>query len=359
MLTEHDLPWLSGPLRQLRDHAPGHAMILHGGMGSGLLQLGVRTALAWLCEQGPGPCDRCSSCHQGMHGHHPDLKVVVPEALRPALGWTVADGDGDGESAEAVSGDSKSSKRKPSREIKVAAVRDAIDWSHTSSGRGRGKVLVFFPADAMNLVAANALLKTLEEPPQGLRILLCVNDPEHLLPTLRSRCQRLRLPLPDTSTARAWLSARGVAGAEVLLAACGGEPVATQQLAQEGMGAALWAELPRQVARGDARELAAMAVPQALRVLQCLCHDAMAKLAGGPPRFFPAESVPLPADWGALSSWSQSLTRVARHQDHPWSAGLLIEALVAEGRQALAGAQPNHRPGSAQRTGRRVDTLSA
>lgn len=330
MLDERDLPWLAEPLQQLRDHARSHALILHGGAGSGQFELAWRTAQAWLCEQPPGPCGECPSCHLVLAKMHPDLKLLMPEAVQQALGWEGAD-DGDGD------GDGGKGKRKPSREIKIDAVRLAIDWAHTSSSRGRGKVLLFYPADAMNMTASNALLKTLEEPAAGTRLLLCVDDPERLLPTVRSRCQRVLFRPPDAATAEAWLTRQGVAGAAALLRATGGEPLAAKALADEGLTAEVWSQLPSQVAGGDPRLLAALPLPRAVRVLQQVCHDAMAQAAGGAPRFFSPGQVPPGAALGALAAWAADLARVARHDEHPWNVPLRVEALVAQGQRAWTG----------------------
>ena len=332
MRDERDLPWLAGPLAALRDAERGHALILHGGVGSGRLELALRLAQTWLCEQAPRPCGACPSCHLVIAHTHPDLKVLLPETWQQRLHWHGDDGDSGAGSGD---GEARSSSKKPSKDIKVDAVRQAIDWAHTSSGRGRGKVLLLFPADAMNQVAANALLKTLEEPALGMRLLLCVGDPERLLPTLRSRCQRFALHPPSAAEAERWLASQGVAGAAQLLQAAGGEPLAAQELAAAGIDASLWASLPALVAAGDARLLAGWPVPQAVRVLQQICHDAMARAAGGSPRYFPAASLPVPAAWPALLAWSRSLQEVARHDEHPWSAGLLIESLVGQGQRAL------------------------
>lgn len=330
MLDERDLPWLADTLARLRDHERGHALILHGGAGSGVLELALRAAQAWLCEEPPGPCGACPSCHLVLARTHPDMRVLLPETVQQAVGWQAgADGEGEGGDGEAKA------RRKPSREIKVEAVRQAIDWAHTSSGRGRGKVLVMFPADAMNLVAANALLKTLEEPAPGVRLLLCTDDPESLLPTIRSRCQRVRLPPPAREQSLRWLATQGVQQPEVLLQASGGEPLSAAAWAAEGLTAEGWAALPRQVAAGDASLLAALAPARVVGILQQLCHDAMAVAAGAQPRYFPPGSVPAGAAWDALAEWSRTLARTARHDEHPWNAGLLIESLVSQGQQAL------------------------
>lgn len=328
MRDELDLPWLAEPLRQLRDHPRSHALILHGGAGSGQWELARRTAQAWLCEQPPGPCGHCPSCHLALARSHPDIKVLMPETMQLALQWW----EGGAEEGGDVGGGS--SKRKPSREIRIDAVRAAIDWAHTSSSRGRGKVLLFYPADAMNVTSANALLKTLEEPAPGTRLLLCVDDPERLLPTVRSRCQRVRLAPPDAATAAAWLADKGVAGAAALLRAAGGEPLAALALPDDGLTAEAWARLPGLVARGDAGPLAGLPLPRVVRVLQQVCHDAMAVAAGGAPRFFEPGQVPAGASLAALAEWSHDLARVARHEDHPWNQPLRVEALIVQGRRA-------------------------
>lgn len=345
MLTELDLPWLVEPLQTLRDHRRGHALILHGGAGSGLLELAWRAGQAWLCENPPGPCGHCVSCHLVAGHGHPDLKVLMPETVQQELRWAA----GEGGEAEGGEGDSKA-KRKPSREIRVEQVRQAIDWAHTSSSRGQAKILLVFPADAMNAVSANALLKTIEEPPAGMKILLCVADPEQLLPTIRSRCQRVRLAVPGPDQALSWLTAQGVQDGGVLLAATGGEPLSAARLAADGLTAAVWAGLPQQLRQGDLRVLAAMPVPLALRTMLQMCHDAMALAAQGEPRFFPVTSLGRAGDMAALAQWLSALHSAVRHDQHPWNAPLLIDSLAGQGRQALRSTgRPDGSFGSSQR----------
>lgn len=329
MRDERELPWLATPLAELLQSARGHALILHGGAGSGVLELALRLAQGWLCESAGGrPCGACPSCHLARQQAHPDLRLLVPETWQLLLGAGA-------EAEEVVDGEGGKSKRKPSKEIRVEAIRQAIDWAHTTSGRGQGKVLVMFPADAMNAVSANALLKTLEEPAAGLRLLLCTDDPERLLPTIRSRCQRSRLAPPTEAESLDWLAAQGLPDAGWLLRLCGGEPLSAQQAAAQGLTAQVWRQLPAQVAAGDARVLGAMAVPDAVRVLQQVCHDAMALAAGGPPRYFPAEALPPQLSLERLAAWSRVLAQAARQQDHPWNAGLLIESLLQQGHAAM------------------------
>lgn len=319
------LPWLAASLQKAQALDRAHALLLCGPAGAGHLELGLLLAQRWLCEADAAearPCGRCASCHLVRTRVHPDLLIVVPDALRVALGWA----DADGVSAKADA--------KPSRDIRVEQVRQAIAWSQQTSGRGRGKFLLLHPADALNGSAANALLKTLEEPPGHLHLVLTSTDPEALLPTVRSRCQRVRLVPPAPEQALDWLTRQGVEGAAALLRATGGEPLAARSLLAEGLTPALWSQLPGQVAKGDTRSLAALALPRAVRVLQQICHDAMALAAGGSPRFFEPGLFPPRARLELLADWASELARVARHDEHPWNAPLRVEALVAQGQRA-------------------------
>ena len=326
------LPWLAQPLAEALARQRGHAVLLHGAEGVGTLHFGLALAQAWLCEGDaqPRPCGRCPSCRLVQSRLHPDLFVLLPEVMRVAFGWLLADDKPDDEG-----------KKKPSRQIRIGEVRAATDWVMKTSARGRGKVLLLHPAEALNPQAANALLKTLEEPPTGTRLLLGAADPAQLLPTVRSRCQTLPLAAPPADEAARWLAAQGVQGADVLLAASSGRPLAAQALAAAGIDAAAWAALPQAVARGQGAALSGWPVPRAVDALLKLCHDALALAAGGAPRYFPASSLPGRADKdrsgaiGRLVEWHRSLLRVARHDEHPWQEGLLLDALVAEGRRAL------------------------
>ncbi len=328
------LPWLGAALSASAALAGAHAVLIHGPAGGGQLELALLIAQAGLCEaptrarQG-WPCGRCASCHLVATRVHPDLLLVLPDALRVRLGW-VDDDDSKLLKAEA----------KPSRDIRVEQVRQAIAWSQQTSGRGRGKLLVLHPADALNGPAANALLKTLEEPPGRMRLLLTSADPEHLLPTVRSRCQRLPLALPAAAAALDWLRGQGLDAPEAVLAAAGGSPLDALAWAQDGISPALLAALPRRVAAGDAAVLAGQPLPRVVELLLKLSHDAQVLAAGGPPRFFAAGQVPAGADSQALHKWQQALLRVARHDQHPWNANLLLESLVTQAAAVWAGAAP-------------------
>jgi DNA polymerase III subunit delta' len=331
MLTP--LPWLAPVRDEIVASHRGHALLLHGPAGLGHLHLAFELAQAYLCEavSPPRPCGHCAACRLIAAGTHPDLRLLLPEAVALQAGLLQSDA-GDGEAA--AEADTKTTRKKPSREIKVEAVRNAIAWTATTPSRGRFKLLVIHPAQAMNPVSANALLKTLEEPGASVRLLLTASDPDRLLPTIRSRCQLRRMPMPDAETARAWLALQGVKDPDVLLAAAGGRPLEAQALASDGLHADFWHRLGAAVAAGQAALLAPLPLPRAIDALQKLCHDAMALAGGAAPRFLPAASVPAGAAMAPLADWSRELARAARHGEHPWQAALLVESLVSQGQRA-------------------------
>ncbi len=325
-----DLPWLQGPLLDALARARSHALLVQGPAGVGQLELAVKLAQSWLCEAaapGQPACNACPSCKLFASGTHPDFQLLVPEALdasaRESLGLPFEEID------------VKAGKAKPSKEIKVEAVRGLLSFAQATSARGKAKVVVIFPAEALNGVAANALLKTLEEPSGLLRFALASHDSASLLPTIRSRCQPLPLALPDRGAALAWLASKGVQGAEGLLDATGGRPQQALAWFQAGLTDAAWQAIPKRVARGEVQALSELPPPRAIDVLQRLCHDLLRRSHGQPGQFFAPASLPSPRKAAPLLAWDAELRRAARHADHPLNASLWIEALVAQAQAAM------------------------
>lgn len=325
---DEPLPWLAGPLREAsRAEREHHALLIHGPPGVGQLELALLLSQAWLCESDlRRPCGRCAACLLSRARNHPDALVLLPEVLRLQFGWT----SGDDDSAD-------SSTRKPSKDIRVDAVRFAVDFSQTTSARGRAKVVVICPAERMNAVAANALLKTLEEPPGLARFVLATGDRHALPATVRSRCQALHLPAPPPNLACAWLEGQGVNGPAQLLAAAGGQPLEALAWSKDGIDASAIARLPEAVLGGDASGLMQWPVPRVIDVMQKLCHDALLRSVGAAPRYF-AHLPPMPyANANRLHEWAAALGRTARHSEHPWNAGLMVESLLLQGQRACQG----------------------
>ncbi len=326
------LPWLDRLVGQTLATQHAHALLLHGPQGVGQFELAITLAQAWLCEAadaGTRPCGTCASCRLMQAHSHPDLLVLLPEALREPLGWSAADSE-DGATERA------GRTKVPSKEIKVDAVRAAVGFAQTSSARGRAKVVVLHPAERMNGISANTLLKTLEEPPGAARFLLSSAAPDALLPTIRSRCQGVPMTLPPLQQATAWLAEQGIAEPAVMLAAAGGQPQEALEWTKQGIDAALWLRLPALVAQGASSAFGTWPLARFIDAMQKLCHDLACLAAGAAPRYFPASALRTGADLAALGDWMRELNRVARHAEHPWNAGLLAESLVQQGQRAVA-----------------------
>lgn len=322
-------PWIAGQLRQLLGQR-GHAWLLQGASGLGQYALALDLARAWLCEQ-PAPggaCGHCASCHAIEVRTHADLCVLMPETAMLERGWPLA---------EKAQQEIDDKKRKPSKEIRVEAMRDAVEFAQRTSARGRGKAVLVYPAERMNHVTANALLKTLEEPPGDVRFVLATEASHQLLPTIRSRCLGHTMAWPQPTESLQWLVAQGLGAgdAAVLLKAAGGRPDDALALARAGRDARQWSLLPKALARGDASVLADWTPGQAVDALQKICHDLLVRQTGGQPRFFDAADLPAAASLRALNGWARELARTARTVEHPFNAGLMLEALVSQARSAL------------------------
>jgi DNA polymerase-3 subunit delta' len=322
-------PWIAAQTEALLAQR-GHAWLLQGPSGLGQYSLALELARAWLCDRPTpqGACGQCGSCHAIDVRTHADLCVLMPETVMLELAWPLS---------EKAQSDIDDKKRKASKEIRVDAMRDAVEFAQRTSARGRGKAVLVYPAERMNPITANALLKTLEEPPGDVKFVLASEAAHQLLPTIRSRCIAHTMAWPDEATSLQWLQAQGVPAAEAspLLRAAGGRPEDAAQFAQAGRSGKTWSLLPKAVARGDAGAVAGLSPAQAVDALQKLCHDLVSLQAGGQPRFFAAGDLPPPAPVGALSAWWRELARTARTVEHPFNAGLMLEALVSQAHLAL------------------------
>lgn len=322
-------PWLQAQRQSLMAQR-GHAWLLQGPSGMGQFELGMALVRAWLCEQPGehGACGHCASCHSIDVHAHADLCVLMPEADMLARGWPLS------EKAQAEIDDKK---RKPSKEIRVDAMRDAVEFTQRTSARGRGKAVLVYPAEQMNAITANALLKTLEEPPGDVRFVLATEAAHQLLPTIRSRCLTHTMLWPHEAQMLQWLQAQGLAEgpAQTWLRAAGGRPLDALAMAQAGKGLELFQRLPKAVAAGDAAIFADMGQPDVVQWLQKLCHDLMCVAQGAAPRYFAAQDLPAPPSAMILARWAKSLAQEARTAEHPFNAGLMTEALVAQARTVL------------------------
>lgn len=210
-----DYPWLR-PYRihlisGLQQKRLPHALLLTGRPGVGKSAFVQQIALRLLCESPRNavePCGQCSGCTLFRAGNHPDYHYVT---------FAVDEKTG-----------------KVSTVIKVDQIRE-LSGKLALSRHGAGyKVAVFEPADALNINAANSLLKTLEEPADNTVLVLVSSQPGRLPPTIRSRCQQVRISAPETDAALAWLAGQyDGPRPEVFLRLADGAPLRALALAQE------------------------------------------------------------------------------------------------------------------------------
>ena len=188
-----------------------HSLLFSGPVGLGKNRFAQRFATSLLCEspaEDGTPCGTCKSCHLISVGNHPDFRITSIE--------------------EDATG------------IAVDQVRGLISYlslrPHTSSRR----VVILTPAEAMNINAANSLLKVLEEPPADSVLILVSHRPQLLSATIRSRCARIEFRPPSSADAADWLQREGVKREAIpdLLAAAGGAPLRAAELSQLGFAQA-------------------------------------------------------------------------------------------------------------------------
>lgn len=311
----------------------GQAWLLQGPSGLGQYTLATALVSAWLCESNlalsQGACGQCASCHALSVHTHADLFVLMPETVLLDLGWPLS------EKAQAEI-DNKS--RKPSKEIRIDAMRDAIEFSQRTNARGRGKAVLVFPAERMNHITANALLKTLEEPPGDVKFVLASEAAHQLLPTIRSRCLIHTMRWPESQEATKWLVQSGFSEdeAEFALKTAGGRPDEVFRQKELGQTMQWWSKFPRAMKAGDASFCNDLPPSEVIDALQKLCHDLTMHQTNASLRYFNASDLPaIQASASQLTAWFKRLSQAARSAEHPFNAGLMLEALCSEAREVM------------------------
>lgn len=202
--------------RAVTEQRVHHAYLFHGTTGVGKSTLARWLALRLNCPQPNAPCGSCRTCRRILSGSYPDVRSLQPPSDRDLTIGLLLD------SRE----DSHRASKTASRIIGVDDVRALQKDAALAPNEAPWKVYVVTPAESMNLEAANCLLKTLEEPPAHVVVILTAADPYDLLPTIVSRCQSIRLGGVPVVEIAAALVERGVAAAEADLLArlAGGRP---------------------------------------------------------------------------------------------------------------------------------------
>jgi DNA polymerase-3 subunit delta' len=253
----------------------------------------------------------------------------MPETILLELGWHLS---------EKAQSEIDNKTRKPSKEIRIDAMRDAIEFSQRTNARGRGKAILIFPAERMNHVTANALLKTLEEPPGDVKFVLATEAAHQLLPTIRSRCLAHTMSWSSTPDALIWLESVGIPKDEAatLLKASGGRPEQVLKQINRGQSMKWWSQFPRAMLSGDASFCSDLHPSEVIDALQKLCHDLMMQQTHADLRYFNDADLPkLKLSSSKLSAWFKRLSQAAKSSEHPFNAGLMLEALCSEAREVM------------------------
>lgn len=297
----------------------GHGLLFCGPAEAGQGRLARRLAEGLLCSQPKqgSACGECRSCRLIAAQTHGDLRVVTLQ--------------------ERDDGRLKT-------EIGVEQIRELGSWFSLTAQLGQAQVALIDPADRLNLSAANAVLKTLEEPAPG-RYLLLVSDQLQRLPaTVRSRCQRVELRLPEHGEALDWLAAQGIATSEAerALALGEGNPRRALELLANGgvrrcdevmadlQAVAAGRETPTAVAQRWMAEHTDARLQQAVR----LVRDLGLGRAAGTTR----AGLTVSGDFHKLAEWSRQADRARGLMSAPLRHELLLtELLLSWKRLARAG----------------------
>jgi DNA polymerase-3 subunit delta' len=185
---------------------PAHAWLFAGVAGLGKRTAALQYAAALNCEAAANkPCGVCKACRDTLAGRHPDVELVGPRGLCD---------------------EPEHKDHADSRYLRICQIRRLSRLLSIASYSGGRRVAIVDDADSMFVEAANAFLKTLEEPPEGSVIVLLAERPERLPETVLSRCQRIDFRPVDRDTLRAALIERGsdATTADAITAAASGRP---------------------------------------------------------------------------------------------------------------------------------------
>jgi DNA polymerase III subunit delta' len=320
-----------------------HALLIHGREGIGKLDFARKLAQSLVCAEPAddgAACGVCRSCRWFADGNHPDYREIFPAALREDE--TRSDG-----ADEASSEITSTGRRKPSQEIKIEEVRELQDFINLTAHQHGMKIVLFYPAETLNVNAANALLKSLEEPPVGTCFMLVSHRPSFLPATIISRCQQIALSVPSSKVAEQWLYAQGVKEPALSLAQTGQAPLAALSLNDGDFWIQRKALLDGLVTREAdtlslAEKIREYPAGLVLRWMQQWSYDLLSAKSIGRVRYnpdFEKDAVQLIAHITAVAivRHHRELLRLQKSINHPLNPRLFVEQLLLSYARLLRG----------------------
>lgn len=325
--------WQENLFQELLGNKEGlpHAQLLYGQAGIGKRDFADAYARALLCESpaaNGGACGKCVACGWLAVGTHPDFRLLQPDSEA-----------GESEAPAPIAEEAIVEKGKKQTLITVAQVRTLIESVNLSSSRGGRRVVLVYPAEAMNVNAANALLKTLEEPQPGTMFILVSHQLQKLPATVRSRCLKIAMPAPTRGQALEWLARQGVKNPEISLAQAGNAPLRALDLTTGDYPEKRAAFLSRleEAQNVDPVALAEMGekmeLAWVLNWLQTWVYDLVAARTTGTIRFhldFSNKIIMLASTVNLLPlfDFQRDLLSAQRALNHPLNTRLLLEQLL-------------------------------
>lgn len=325
MIVSSPYPWQNEAWQRLLADPSKmpHALLLKGQSGIGKLDFASFLSKSLLCDQ-PNEhhqaCGVCPSCGWFEQDNHPDFRLVSPEQD--------AGKDEDGP---------KSSKKKT--QILIDQIRGLSDFLSLSSHKNEGlRIVLINPAEGLNLASGNALLKMLEEPPRGAMFILVAHQPQKILPTIMSRCQKIDMPVPSTQQALSWMLGAGIDNAEAILSYAGGSPLQAINEAEEGAIASL--AICKQLTTGSkldtfqvASACLALGMESALNALQKWSYDVFLCRMTGSVRYHPEHKLALQklaqaSNTSLLIDLLKKLSEAKKSATHPLNNELQLTRLL-------------------------------
>jgi len=310
-----------------------HALLLYGQPGIGKADFAREFAQSLLCDTPADhgfACGVCTSCSWFQQGGHPDFRLLEPAD-------DAADSVDANDREEGVSNDDKPKKKS---HITVHQVRKLGDFLNLSTHRHGLHIVLLNPAESLNPSAANALLKMLEEPPPSTLFILVSHQPQRLLPTIHSRCNKISMPPPTRQAAEEWLATQGIQDISQRLAYVGGSPLAafSSDKEMEDRSKTLFSML-MQGRKLDplatAMACSKVGVMEFVSALQKWAYDLLALKLIGQARYHAhlgssMQGLAISVDLAKLLDFQRVLGEARKHVQHPLNTELQMENLLIQ-----------------------------